>query len=280
MDLMNGLLPGPSGCSLLDSAPTLDAFDVGVAFPTDAGPPSEQTGESVDGTDLWRDAFGDTDIASAVPVLSIVPTADSLNLSAISPDLGPGLSVDGGECGKEDEVDDILSFSDTVISPEYGGFSSFSLERALSDAGHHPFHQPPPQENRQPSKGAGAKSGTRNRREQATATHNANASKAAPSLVAQPAEGEDMEDDVGRSHAGRPRDKTTQRKLRNKESARRYREKQVAKRRQLENFTRSLADQNQQLELLHDKLLSLTCGHTGGRQGLQVGTGPLQDINK
>jgi hypothetical protein len=58
----------------------------------------------------------------------------------------------------------------------------------------------------------------------------------------------------------KPRDKSTQRKLRNKESARRYREKQVAKRRQLEDYTRSLAEQNRELESLHEKLLSMTFG--------------------
>lgn len=82
-----------------------------------------------------------------------------------------------------------------------------------------------------------------------------------------------------------PKDKTVQRKLRNKESARRYREKQVAKRRQLENYTRSLADQNQQLEALHEKLLSLSCGQNPpsippGRSGPIGNTPPLQDINK
>lgn len=59
--------------------------------------------------------------------------------------------------------------------------------------------------------------------------------------------------------AARAKDKLAQRKLRNKESARRYREKQVARRRHLEHYTRSLADQNRELESLHDRLLSLTC---------------------
>lgn len=61
--------------------------------------------------------------------------------------------------------------------------------------------------------------------------------------------------------ASRPvtKDKLAQRKQRNKESARRYREKQVARRRHLENYTRTLCEQNRELESLHDRLLSLTC---------------------
>lgn len=60
----------------------------------------------------------------------------------------------------------------------------------------------------------------------------------------------------------RARDKLAQRKLRNKESARRYREKQVARRRHLEHYTRTLSEQNRELECLHDRLLSLTCACT------------------
>lgn len=57
----------------------------------------------------------------------------------------------------------------------------------------------------------------------------------------------------------RAKEKLAQRKLRNKESARRYREKQVARRRHLEHYTRTLTEQNRELECLHDRLLSLTC---------------------
>lgn len=90
-----------------------------------------------------------------------------------------------------------------------------------------------------------------------------------------------LDDDVSTSSIGKPRDRSTQRKLRNKESARRYREKQVAKRRQLENFTRNLAEQNRELESLHEKLLSLTCGHAPvGRPTSQMIAGPLQDLNQ
>jgi hypothetical protein len=93
---------------------------------------------------------------------------------------------------------------------------------------------------------------------------------------------EDMNDDdapgimTSGFGVGKPRDKTTQRKLRNKESARRYREKQVAKRRQLEDYTRSLAEQNRELESLHEKLLSMTFGPGGVVSGVGLaGSAPL-----
>lgn len=63
------------------------------------------------------------------------------------------------------------------------------------------------------------------------------------------------------------KDKLAQRKQRNKESARRYREKQVARRRHLENYTRTLCEQNRELETLHDRLLSLTCERSFAMDG-------------
>lgn len=63
-----------------------------------------------------------------------------------------------------------------------------------------------------------------------------------------------------------PKDKLAQRKLRNKESARRYREKQVARRRHLEHYTKTLSEQNRELETLHDRLLTLTCSPTVNQQ--------------
>lgn len=62
------------------------------------------------------------------------------------------------------------------------------------------------------------------------------------------------------------KDKLAQRKQRNKESARRYREKQVARKRQLEFYTKTLTEQNRELESLHDRLLTLTCTTTINRQ--------------
>lgn len=87
----------------------------------------------------------------------------------------------------------------------------------------------------------------------------------ADALLSPPADGTSSGDSASTSARGaqspsaRAKEKLAQRKLRNKESARRYREKQVARRRQLESFTRTLAEQNRELEALHARLLALTC---------------------
>lgn len=76
------------------------------------------------------------------------------------------------------------------------------------------------------------------------------------------------------------RDKLAQRKQRNKESARRYREKQVARRRHLENYTRTLCEQNRELESLHDRLLRLTCERSLAMEvrGASRGGNPAQSM--
>lgn len=71
---------------------------------------------------------------------------------------------------------------------------------------------------------------------------------------------------AGATTAMSAKDKLAQRKQRNKESARRYREKQVARKRQLEFYTKTLTEQNRELETLHDRLLTLTCTTTINRQ--------------
>lgn len=283
MDLLQSLLSDRDEVVLLTDSNTLDGLDMPESFPLHTESTSQDLNEKdvgeARGTDtLWDEAFKTSRMLMSAPMLDLGPSqedgrdASELEVTAV-PTNGLASATGGSTAVKADET--AMSFPNTLEDADFSEeFCEFSLA-ALRHADMKPAHVdilPRQQTEDAPQDDASetySRKAPEPRRAVAAGLHlSKQKDKESDDVAHQP------------SARGKPRDKTTQRKLRNKESARRYREKQVAKRRQLENFTRNLADQNQQLEMLHDKLLSLTCGHPVARSGTQVSSGPLQDINK
>jgi hypothetical protein len=275
MDILQSLLSERAETGLLTGTSNLDAVHVSDSFPIDSqrasrGGGLQQVHETSRHDSLWEDSFPNPRMLISAPEFDLGPSRNGCQDSH-----GKQLSADTFKVEESDVVkptDGILSFPDTLdadFDDPLCDFTLASTTHAVADFEQVEFL--PGQEHERLQRTSFEKC----HREMDGAGH---PDAADPRLSKQ----EDTEADETAAHSlvgEKPRDKTTQRKLRNKESARRYREKQVAKRRQLEKFTRNLADQNQQLEMLHDKLLSLTCSHTAGRTGAHMSNGPLQDIN-
>lgn len=280
MDLLQKLFNGEGESELLDGSQDLDELSGQEPFAIGASIPSANisAAEACDAaaTDaLWEDPFCVSSVAMASTMLGAEASGDGISGSS-DMQLSDCMSAQGGSPDDMGILAKALDFSETPADGFGDGLGNFSL--ANSDPGTKDVLQA------HITAPVGRKEGSDQGDASDSCKQKAPAQSPAPTGEHRLPKAEDKEGDIESTHSsaasrGKPRDKTTQRKLRNKESARRYREKQVAKRRQLENFTRNLADQNQQLEMLHDKLLSLTCAHPPARPSPQTGTTPLQDIN-
>lgn len=282
MDLLQNLFSDGDDSQLLEASEAFEGLDGQEPFEIHASLTSPGLGE-VEARDaavadtLWDDAFSDPTTAMESAILE-AEAGGEVGSGSSDMQLSDDISAQGGSPDDMGAIANALSFSATPSNDFGEGMGGFALASAMpgskcTDAPQENLIVPQHGKERVPQEDA-SESHCRKAPAQSQASSGENILLKV----------EDKEADVESSHSsppsrGKPRDKTTQRKLRNKESARRYREKQVAKRRQLENFTRNLADQNQQLEMLHDKLLSLTCAHPNGRPGAQASNTPLQDIN-
>lgn len=302
MDLLSSLLPDSPDCDLLGNPADLGGFDVDGTFGLQDSAPaasSAAAADEFDPADLWQDAFDTpgTLCAEADAVSHVGQSSGAFDV----PEFPPGIDGIGEGLGNATAAVDSLVDADPPNDADSLAFADNLISGSeFQDTGFFPFQDVVHLDSQHVGSGQGivqdsscASPLQENKLPGNECTASASETKESPSLQllrsvppsAKPAldlvsGGSGASSEARAPARGKPRDKTTQRKLRNKESARRYREKQVAKRRQLENFTRSLADQNQQLELLHDKLLSLTCGQPDARPGPVINTAPLQDMNK
>lgn len=280
MDLLQKLFNEEDEPELLDGSQGLDELSGQEPFAIDAAIPSASLGgaEACGGgaTDaLWEDPFCISSVEMPSGMLDAEASGDGISGSS-DMQLSDSVSAEDGNPVDIGILAKALDFSQTPADAFVEGLGNFSLSNPNPDAKGELQANNFILSSRKEFSDRGDVSESCKPREPAQSNVLA-VNHRLPKV-------EDKDGDIETTHSstplrGKPRDKTTQRKLRNKESARRYREKQVAKRRQLENFTRNLADQNQQLEVLHDKLLSLTCAHPVGRPGPQTSTTPLQDIN-
>jgi hypothetical protein len=233
----DGFLNNSDNCILL---PDEDSLDLCVDFLV-SGSHGELHDSPIVPTspadqDLWVDTFDD-DMSSnhAADAQSCHDTV------ATNPDLG---EVDSLHENAELDVFSFPDLPDADTSTLTNAKLSYVGRNELDWEGIYPEHM---QENRQSSANHALVHGVKN--------HGISSSENSQMKGF----GKHKPEDVLGAGPGKYRDKSTQRKLRNKESARRYREKQVAKRRQLEDYTRNLVEQNRELESLHERLLTLTC---------------------
>lgn len=281
MDILQSFFNEGGDSELLDGPQELSELSGQGPFAIDSSIPSTNLGgagtcdaAATDAT-LWEDPFCVTTTAINSTMMEAEASGDVVSGSS-DMQLSDSMSAPEGSPDDMGILAKALDFSETQADGFGEGLADFALANSSSNPKDAlPTHANAPHPEKKAS-GQGVASDSCEEKTRAQ-SHGSPVEHRSPKV-----EGKDG--DIESTHSsdasrGTPRDKTTQRKLRNKESARRYREKQVAKRRQLENFTRNLADQNQQLEMLHDKLLSLTCAPPGGRPGPQTSTTPLQDIN-